>query len=132
MSGGTDHPTGGKQRKKPPSTPHGGFVVHRRAADVRIKTPKRRGMYEHASIDDACDEAERLAEALGGTFSVFEVVHTVRTPERPVPVVDKPAATIPSEPSASVEKPPTAPPKAARAPTVEVRRRRAKPARKEV
>jgi hypothetical protein len=128
MSGGTDHPSGGKQRKKPPSTPHGGFVVHRRGADGRIKTPKRRGMYEHASFDDACDEAGRLAEALGGTFSVFEVVHTVRTQERPAPAFDKPVAAISVEPRTKVKEAAAAAPKPARTPIVEVRRRRAKSA----
>ncbi|KQQ29430.1 hypothetical protein ASF53_19555 [Methylobacterium sp. Leaf123] len=128
MSGDMDHDATGTKRKKPPSTPHGGFVVHRRAADGRIKTPKRRGMYEHASFDDACDEAGRLAEALGGTFSVFEVVHTVRKPERPAPVVDKPAAPTPADPSTKVKATPAAPPKTNRTPVVEVRRRRAKSA----
>ncbi|ACK84151.1 hypothetical protein Mchl_3316 [Methylorubrum extorquens CM4] len=95
MSGVTDHPVNGpKPRKKPPSTPHGDFVVHRRTADGWITTPKRWKMYEHASLKDACEEADRLAEALRGTFSVYEAVHTVRAPERPASVVDKPMATI--------------------------------------
>lgn len=128
MSGGTDHPTGGNRCKKPPSTPNGGYIVHRRAANGRIFTPKRRPMFEHVSLEEACDEAERLAELRGGTFSVFEVRYSARAPERPAPVVDKPAATISTEPSTKVRVTPAASPKTIRTPVVEVRRRRAKSA----
>lgn len=128
MSGGTDHPAGGKQRKKPPSTPNGGYIVHRRAANGRIVTPKRRPMFEHASLDDACDEADRLVEIRGGTFTVFEVKYSARAPQRPAPVVSKPAATIPTAQSIKVEVAPAMAPKTNRTPVVEVRRRRAKSA----
>ncbi|MCP2082220.1 UNVERIFIED_ORG: hypothetical protein J2W74_003406 [Methylorubrum zatmanii] len=124
MSGRTDRPTGGKKRRKSPSTPNGGYIVHRRAANGRIVTPKRRLMFEHASHEEACDEADRLAEIRGGTFTVFEARYSARALERPAPVVDKPAATLPTEPSIKVKVAPAAPPKTNRTPVVEVRRRR--------
>lgn len=123
MSGGGNHSV---RSAKPKSMPNGGFIVHRRAASGRIVTPKRRPMFEHASLEEACDEADRLAELRGGTFTVFEVRYSARAPERPAPVVDKPAATTPTEPSTKVKVAPAAPPKTSRTPVVEVRRRRTK------
>jgi len=80
-----------------------GFLVHiRHKGSERIVTPRVKRIPEHFSLADALAEAERLANVSGSACSVFSEVGTVLPGDGPALL-----------------------PKLARAPIVEVRRRRA-------
>lgn len=125
MSGGNHSGSGIRPVNKPPSTPHGGFIVHRRLeSSGRISTPPARPVYEHANRQDALDEADRLAVTYGGEFCVFGEIYTAYPPasvSQVEPVIDTPVAP------ANVEAPAAPAPKE-RPVIVEVRRRIRKPA----
>lgn len=66
---------------RPPPTLRGGFIVHRRGDSAgRIRTPPARGLYEHASLESASAEAERLANKYGKEFAVFQEVAAALPP----------------------------------------------------
>ncbi|CAO4194754.1 hypothetical protein [Methylorubrum extorquens] len=79
--GGNHFGSGTRPVTKSPSTPHGGFIVHRRLeSSGRISTPPARSVYEHANRQDALDEADRLAVTYGAEFCVFSEIYTAYPP----------------------------------------------------
>jgi hypothetical protein len=66
---------------KPKSRPGGGFIVRRRDRKGRVmigKTPP----FEHAAMDDAVHEAQRLADLYPGeNFAVFAQVALAHVPK---------------------------------------------------
>ncbi|WP_232628893.1 hypothetical protein [Methylobacterium sp. Leaf118] len=116
--------------RKPPSGGAGEFVVFARfKGSGRIRPPRGKQLPEHASLDEALAEAQRLSISSKLPAAVFRQIFAVPPPVEARPVVRRKPRPGPIK---TERTPPTDPPEGARKVIVEVRRRRGKPVQKEI